>query len=219
MIIVISNAKSESHLKNSPSEDAYFLVEKSTIWNNDNPSSIGLSYFMKSKYSKKKLFLLLEQLKKKLNGRLPTRKEWNEDETTPSDTPIRIFFGNWNAFIKKAGYTPRKPEISEKARLSSIRARTGQRSALWKGGRVKDKLGYISIWMPDHPNARKIGYVYEHRLVVSEKLKRPLESYEFVHHKNGIKDDNRIENLELMTKRIHMGVVCCPFCENEFTIR
>lgn len=73
--------------------------------------------------------------------------------------------------------------------------------------KITTKQGYILIWKPGHPNSNKgkqKGYVFEHRLVMSEHLGRPLESGEVVHHINGNKSDNRIENLELLTNVEHM---------------
>lgn len=73
----------------------------------------------------------------------------------------------------------------------------------WKGGRIYDKQGYVLVHCPGHPMARRCGtdrkpmYVPEHRLVMSQHLGRWLLPTEVVHHKNGIRDDNRIENLEL----------------------
>jgi len=117
---------------------------------------------------------------------------------------------------------PKEPEISEKCREASRIAHSGVKGCNWKGGRIKDSFGYIQIWKPGHPNA-KIGikkqYVSEHRLVMSEYLGRPLKKWEFVHHKNGIKDDNRLENLEILTKKNHRGIVLCPHCGKEFAIR
>lgn len=133
--------------------------------------------------------------------------------------PIRMNFGNWTNFVKACGYEPLKPEISIQARLNSIKSRTGKRGGNNKGGRIKDKFGYILVWKPEHPNAKIAGYVHEHRLIMSKKLGRPLESYEFVHHRNGIKDDNRLSNLELLTKKVHRGEVACPYCRKTFTIR
>jgi len=66
----------------------------------------------------------------------------------------------------------------------------------WKGGRIKSGKGYISIYLPEHPYAKR-KYILEHRLVMEKELGRYLTPEEVVHHKNGIITDNRIENLEL----------------------
>lgn len=67
----------------------------------------------------------------------------------------------------------------------------------WRGGIITDDRGYILVYQPQHPNASNDGYVREHRLIMEKFLGRYLNDIESVHHKNGIKDDNRIENLQL----------------------
>ena len=111
--------------------------------------------------------------------------------------PIRMRFGSWTNFMIASGFAPHKPYLSTLAQENRNKAHKGKRSFNWKGGKHTDRFGYVQVWKPEHPNAKMAGYIHEHRLVMSEHLGRPLLTKENVHHKNGKKDDNRIENLEL----------------------
>lgn len=75
----------------------------------------------------------------------------------------------------------------------------GENNNNWKGGKYRHTAGYIFIKKPEHPNANNENYVREHILVMEKKIGRYLKNGEIVHHLNGIKDDNRIENLYLFS--------------------
>lgn len=62
----------------------------------------------------------------------------------------------------------------------------------------QDRQGYVMVWQPDHPNKSFHGWQYEHRLVAEQTVGRYLRSDEHVHHINGVKHDNAIENLAVM---------------------
>jgi len=68
---------------------------------------------------------------------------------------------------------------------------------------VRDKAGYVRIYEPDHPRAMSGGWVFEHRHVMEQALGRHLERAEHVHHANGEKDDNRLENLVVLSHSDH----------------
>lgn len=69
-----------------------------------------------------------------------------------------------------------------------------------RAGRYVNRHGYVILYMPDSLAAGANGCVSEHRHIMSKHLGRPLLSHETVHHKNGQRDDNRIENLELWSR-------------------
>jgi hypothetical protein len=74
----------------------------------------------------------------------------------------------------------------------------------WKGGRIVHRKGYVMVRVPAwHKNN---GYKFEHILIMEQHLGRLLFDGENVHHVNGVKDDNRIENLELWVKPQPTGV-------------
>lgn len=73
----------------------------------------------------------------------------------------------------------------------------------WNGGKYRND-GYVLVRAPWHPRAVK-GYVPEHIMVMERVLGRPVTDPEIVHHLNGIRDDNRPENLEVLRNRAAHG--------------
>lgn len=78
----------------------------------------------------------------------------------------------------------------------------GEKNGNWKGGRFKGN-GYVFVKSPNHPNKNIYGYVPEHRLIMEKHLGRYLDKKELVHHINGGKSDNRLQNLVVLSKGLH----------------
>lgn len=95
--------------------------------------------------------------------------------------------------------------------------RRGENHPAWRGGRVKTSDGYVMTWVGrDDPMASMAtakNKVLEHRLVMARVLGRPLAKGETVHHINGVREDNRPENLELRFGHHGQGqTYCCADC-------
>ena len=86
----------------------------------------------------------------------------------------------------------------------------GEKNVSWKGGRKVIKTGYIKVrLLPTdffYSMTAQDGYVLEHRLVMAKYIGRNLHRWEIVHHRNHKRDDNRIENLQLVTDDRHKQI-------------
>jgi hypothetical protein len=82
----------------------------------------------------------------------------------------------------------------------------GKNNPRWNGGKTTASNGlYVVVCQPHHPRADSHGYVREHHLVMEKYLGRFLLPTEEVHHINGDKRDNKIENLQLVFSRsVHL---------------
>lgn len=87
--------------------------------------------------------------------------------------------------------------------LNRSNARKGDKSSNWKGGISKSSKGYRLILKPDHHRADSKGYVLEHILIFEEKTGLQVPDNCCIHHLNGDKTDNRIENLGMMLTSAH----------------
>lgn len=103
----------------------------------------------------------------------------------------------WKEIGKKS--KGRKHSDKSKKKMSEAKKRGGI------GHKKHRDDGYIAIYFPDHPKCNSEGYILEHILVMEALVGRHLSKDECVHHINGKRDDNRAENLKLMTKSEHMS--------------
>ena len=126
----------------------------------------------------------------------------NYNSVSNSELKLMLPNKSINSICKKA----RKMGI-KKARemefLNRSEARKGTLASNWKGGIRKTSGGYRQLLVPDHPRADKCGYVMEHIIVWERETGMILPPGLCIHHLNGDKTDNRIENLCVMQHRAH----------------
>lgn len=138
------------------------------------------------------------------------RRNWTQEEVDTLDefysTKTNIELADMlNRDINSIQHKANKLGLHKAKDMSKIYAlsRSGEKCCNWKGGRKITTKGYVQILVKGHPYADSNGYIFEHRYIMEQYLGRYLRPNEVVHHKNGNKQDNRIENLELMTNSTH----------------
>ena len=90
---------------------------------------------------------------------------------------------------------------SEETKRKISEGQKGPKGYQWKGGKTKHYQGYVLVKKHGHPFSDTQNYVFEHRLIIEIHIRRYLKPEERIHHINGIKDDNRIENLKLFSNK------------------
>ena len=98
--------------------------------------------------------------------------------------------------------------MSEETKLKLSQSNKGRfKNPSEYGGHRKKRIdGYVKVYVPDHPLSTKDGYVMEHILVMEKAIGRYITREEAVHHINKKRDDNRLENLQLMTFKEHASL-------------
>ena len=108
----------------------------------------------------------------------------------------------WAAYERGGVRSSRCRKCGGKLGASYLRRRCGSDNPSWKGGRIYDG-GYVRLHRPDHPRANAASYVLEHLCVWEKAHGESLPKGWVIHHLNGIKSDNRPENLVGLPRRKH----------------
>lgn len=148
--------------------------------------------------------------------------EWGIKQKRKTRCTIQICRGCEEEYLSPgSGYNEKTKFCSRQCSCRHIGGgNKAEKHYSWNGGRRINSKGYVEIWIPPEKRRKKRIYELEHRIVMEKFLGRYLLSNENIHHKNGVKDDNRIVNLELWIKHSRQGINSedcteCPKCHGK----
>lgn len=139
-------------------------------------------------------------------------KTWTEEEIlllknkylTSTNEQLKTLFPNkTDLAVYKKAYKLGFRKSNDIVFQNKSNARKREKSTFWKGGKRKTAKGYIQVLCPEHHRADQSGYVMEHILVFENATGLIIPDNCVVHHINGNKKDNRIENLCVMERGAH----------------
>lgn len=139
-------------------------------------------------------------------------KTWSESEINilienynklPNDELTKLFPEKTPLAIYKKAYNLGLRKDKEIEFLNRSNAHKGEKGSNWNGGKTTNYKGYRLIHMPEHHRADTRGYVMEHIFVFEKETGITIPDNCCIHHLNGKKNDNEIENLCMMTKSAH----------------
>ncbi len=171
---------------------------------------------------------LPESMKRKISNTLKGRKlsEDHRKNISRSLKGRKITWSNKITQTKKKNGT-NKCYNTGRTHFKKGRKAWNKGKRMQKIGRKRLSAGYREIYLPKHHLASKLGYVAEHRLIMERYIKRPLKSEEVVHHINGKRADNRINNLMLFKNQSEhqkfrhyhtVGTIICSHCKHRIKL-
>ena len=129
-------------------------------------------------------------------------KVWDNEEYER----LRTLYSDYSSTELEEFFPGRKAEsICKKGSVLGLKKNKETKTRIHqKEERIESYMhkGYTIVRVEGHPFTNN-GFIKQHRLVMERHLNRYLEHGEVVHHLNGKRSDNRIENLQLMTESEH----------------
>lgn len=144
------------------------------------------------------------------NNRQPVLKLYNCGKCKDRNWLIQCKCGNCNEVITlRTKYYIRK--YKQGHNLKTI-DHNGENNYFWNGGIAKTNNGYIKTYSPNHPYKQHDNYIHTHRLIYENYLSIIMDEDVYIpnnydiHHINGVKTDNSLTNLQLVTRKEHMKI-------------